>query len=416
MDSGKTWDEEERLKALYEYGILDSTPDYDYDSILDLAVQITKAPVAYISFIDRNRQWFKSKHGFEDEYTTRTGSTCDITIKLGSEFVEVEDLRKDPVYNQGNLMALDRGLVFYASQVIYGIGGFPIGTLCVMDVVPRRLSEEQVKAMKALGRQTNRLLEFRRQKFDFNEKLMVARSNKLDLEEIVYLTSHDFRSPLVNISSLVSLIESKKDLSPAKLSMLLEKVKISSDGLLELIEGMVRYHEASWDHSTRYVDLNLVKLVQEIGAEYSDRIALQLKFDLDHESLILPKEVLARTFHELFHNAIRYSSKNRELQITLTHREIDKYHVFQFQDNGLGLPPEVKNPTIKLFESYHDKDRFGKKGNATGLVTIQRLIRGVGGAIEFQRNPGFQPGIGLVISIPNRKRQVMTIFKMDHDD
>ena|GEM_PF-2012028 len=153
-------DENERLQELYAYEILDTTSEEDFDELVELAAQVAECPIASITFVDRNRQWFKSRLGDPTRETPRDISFCTHTIRR-DEVMIVEDPTLDErfVHNPDVTGGLRIG--FYAGVPIYSSRGFKLGTVCVIDHKPRQLSESQIASLKIISRQVSQLLELR---------------------------------------------------------------------------------------------------------------------------------------------------------------------------------------------------------------------------------------------------------------
>jgi hypothetical protein len=153
--------EAERLAALKEYHILDTGTEQSYDDITTLAAHICEVPVAMISLVDEDRQWFKSKVGLEQQQTSRDVAFCAHAILQNEPFV-VRDATKDRRFADNALVTGEPHVRFYAGIPLINPEGLALGTLCVVDHQPRRLSAKQQEALQALSRQVMALLELRR--------------------------------------------------------------------------------------------------------------------------------------------------------------------------------------------------------------------------------------------------------------
>ena len=150
-----------RLQALREYAIMDTEPEETYDELTRLAAQICEVPVATISLIDENRQWYKSKVGMDMVETPRNVSFCNQTIQQTGLLV-VPDATKDARFASNPYVLDNPNVRFYAGFPLLSREGHGIGSLCVVDVQPKILTEDQKKALEVLGRQAISQLELRR--------------------------------------------------------------------------------------------------------------------------------------------------------------------------------------------------------------------------------------------------------------
>jgi GAF domain-containing protein len=153
--------EAQRLAALQEYRILDTAAEQAYDDIVALAAYLCGVPIALISLVDESRQWFKSRLGLNEKETPRDVAFCAHAI-LQTEPLIVRDALKDTRFSDNALVTGSPHIRLYAGFPLVNPDGFALGTLCVIDRKPRRLSAEQKTAMQALARQVMALLELRR--------------------------------------------------------------------------------------------------------------------------------------------------------------------------------------------------------------------------------------------------------------
>lgn len=161
MEASKPENEAARLEALGRYDILDTLPETAFDDITHLAARICEAPVALVSLVDAARQWFKSKVGLEISETPLDRSFCAHAL-LQSEFLHVPDTRRDARFADNPLVIGPPHLRFYAGQTLVNAEGHPLGALCVLDYVPRALTDTQQETLRVLGRQVMAQLELRR--------------------------------------------------------------------------------------------------------------------------------------------------------------------------------------------------------------------------------------------------------------
>jgi signal transduction histidine kinase len=160
ISAPKPNNEKQRLESLQALNILDTFSEIEYDQITAIASQICETPVALISLIDENRQWFKSKLGLSASETPREFAFCAHAILQDEVFI-VENSSQDPRFFDNPLATSGPCVQFYAGAPILSPDGFPIGTVCVIDQKARKLNEGQIAALKALSNQVTIILKNR---------------------------------------------------------------------------------------------------------------------------------------------------------------------------------------------------------------------------------------------------------------
>lgn len=173
-------DELERLKVLYQYQVLDTAPEAAFDDLTYLAAQICQTPIALISLIDCDRQWFKSKIGLSVSQTHRDFAFCSHAI-LQNQPLIVEDTLLDERFIDNPLVIGAPQIRFYAGAPLITPTGFRLGTLCIIDRVPRQITLAQIESLQALSRQVVSQLELRQalQEHQKTEKRLLAQSELL---------------------------------------------------------------------------------------------------------------------------------------------------------------------------------------------------------------------------------------------
>jgi GAF domain-containing protein len=157
----KPANESARLAALERYAILDSDPEQAFEDLTLLASFICKTPIALISLVDSERQWFKSRIGIKASETSRDVAFCSTAILQTDVFV-VPDALKDERFRDNPLVVEDPHIRFYAGAPLINEDGLALGTICVVDQTPREMSLEERDALKALSRLVMAQMEFRR--------------------------------------------------------------------------------------------------------------------------------------------------------------------------------------------------------------------------------------------------------------
>ena len=153
-------DETARVEALCRYRILDSPPEADFDEIVQLAASIYKAPIAAITFIDQDRQWVKAAIGLHTSQTDRAYGLCSCAIQ-GTDPVVIEDAAADVRFSSHALVRAYPHVRFYCGAPIVTNDGYAVGTIAVMDSIPRAVTDEDCLTIRRLARQTAALLALR---------------------------------------------------------------------------------------------------------------------------------------------------------------------------------------------------------------------------------------------------------------
>ena len=156
-------DEQDRLATLLDYEILDTPPDQDFDDLALLASRVCGTPLALVSFVDANRQWFKARVGLSVTETARDVSFCATAIRQ-ADLLVVPDTLADPRFSANPFVTGDPHIRFYAGAPLIAANGRALGTVCVLDRVPRQLTAAQEDALRGLSRQALSQLELRRAK------------------------------------------------------------------------------------------------------------------------------------------------------------------------------------------------------------------------------------------------------------
>jgi anti-sigma regulatory factor (Ser/Thr protein kinase) len=225
--------ETRRLATLRRYKILDTEPERQFDDLVLLASQICGTPIALITLVDADRQWFKARVGISMSETARSISICSHAIEQPGLFI-VQDALGDHRFRENPTVAGDPHIRFYAGAPLIADDGHALGTLCVVDHVPRTLTREQTEALQALRRQVEAQLELRRNLFELKDALAerdrAAESQARLLQKL--------ESALSNVSHLSALMPY---CSACQINMVIpadpSAIPTITDGVKEMLAG-----------------------------------------------------------------------------------------------------------------------------------------------------------------------------------
>lgn len=365
--------EEFRINKLFDYSILDSLPEEDYDFIVRIAAQICGTPISLISFVDEKRQWFKANFGLADKETPRDISFCAHAINKPYEVFKVSDAKNDSRFMDNPLVTSNPNIGFYAGVPLVSDDGYALGSLCVIDHKPRELSDHQIAALKGLSKQVINLLELRRQKIELERVNKFLKFKNKELEEFTYITSHDLQEPLRTITSLLEIIKiSYNDKIDEKGQEMIRYVVEAGARMKGLIMGLLDYSRLGKERVINLINLNdtVNEAISDLSKSIQDTKA-QIKVE------VLPKlngfkTELRLLFQNIISNALKYKHPERNPVINISCFEEKDYFKFCISDNGIGIPNEFKTKIFKIFQRLHGRNEY--EGYGLGLTHCRKII------------------------------------------
>ena len=390
-------DEHARLEALRSYGVLDTPPEQLFDDVTKLAAQICGVPISAISLVDEERQWFKSIVGLDARETPRDAAFCAHAI-LEPEVMVVEDAATDRRFADNPLVLGDPGIRFYAGAPLVTPEGLALGSLCVIDSVPRELSDEQVEALRVLGRLVMTELELRI-KLQENAELVHSRGEAVEASRLksAFLAnmSHEIRTPLNGVIGMTELLlETGLDEEQRGYA---EVAQSSADALLAVVDDVLDFSKIEAGKLVLHaVDFSPRDTVRDVA-----RMLAVTAHGKGIELYCLIGEQVPATLHgdetrfrqvliNLVSNAVKFTPAGKvTVEVSATgpaHR--DAQLRVEVMDTGIGIEASQVD---ELFGAFHQADvsttrRFG--GTGLGLAISKELIALMGGEIGVTSEPG----------------------------
>lgn len=353
----------ERLALLSDMGILDTGEDPAFDDLTRLARAICATPMSAVSLLAGNRQWFKSEIGIGLRETSLDDAICSHAI-LEPDLMEIPDTRCDPRTADNPLVAGERGLRFYAGVPLTGAMGLPLGTLCVLDVEPRDLTDHQRDALRVLARQAVMQIELRH---------ALAEAEILRRE-----VDHRVKNSLQILASLTAIQSRRASATETReaLDLVRQRVQTIADLHAQFYAG----------DQAGTVDLApyLAGILSSIGALNPDGITIESAFD----AVSLPAGqavALGLLVNEFYTNSIKHAFADRttgRITIRLARMAPDRA-MLAYRDDGVGMIPS------------------DAEGVGLGSRVIDALVQQLGGEVERETHPGYGLSLSVGFAIPS---------------
>ncbi|MBI4749659.1 MAG: GAF domain-containing sensor histidine kinase [Acidobacteria bacterium] len=410
--------EQERLKALRRFDILDTPPDGAFDRITALAARLFHVPISIVSLVDHDRIWFKSRQGLDVQEVNRDLGLCASAI-LSKEVYSITNAIEDPRSLANPLVAGSMGFRFYAAAPLRTNDGYNLGTLCVIDGKPRHISEPEKMLLQELAEVVMDQMELRlnarrqaveeeRRRYSELERLYQKEQEVLkQLQHLDHLktnfmlvTSHEMRTPLTVLSGYTEMLSEGLlgELEPIQKKALdschrmVERLNLNFNKILE----MVKLSEGRLPLNVREVDISGILSQGLLELEpFIERRNLSVVKEIPALSLaVVDPEKIHLVFLNLFQNAIKYTPDGGTITVRLE-LAADGYQV-AITDTGVGIHPSELNQIFELFYTTDDLSthqsgtfEFLTHGTGLGLAIAKKHIEAHGGRIWAESNgPG----------------------------
>ncbi|MFP9100065.1 ATP-binding protein [Flavobacterium sp. RHBU_24] len=418
-------EEKNRLKELRSFDILDTLTEKDYEDITTLASIICDVPIALISLVDSDRQWFKSHRGLPIDETHRQYSFCSHAILTPDKPFIVEDSRLDDRFKDNPYVTGSPNIVFYAGIPLVSESGYGMGTVCIIDDKPHTLTPGQVNALQILAGQVMHLLELRKANLELGirremleiknknldkivagrvaeieqQNLMLENMNK-ELQAFTYISSHDLQEPLRKIQTFISMISEREynNLSE-KGREYFAKIEKAAGRMSLLIKDLLAYSRTTTSKQS-FDDIRLSNLVNAVTDDMQEEIKQKnalviLTSDGDFKAISFQ---FRQVIYNLLSNSLKFSRPGTPPEIKIGYKAAkgyeltlsqclpeQNYHIITFQDNGIGFNSLYKDKIFGLFQRLETKNIH--LGTGIGLAIVKKIIDNHSGHIDVASTP-----------------------------
>lgn len=367
-------EERARLEALRKFEILDTPPDGTFDHIVKVTALLMNVPIAIVSLVDEDRIWFKSKVGLDVIQLNRDSGLCASAILSNDAYI-IENAVIDPRCLANPLVAGEFGLQFYAAAPLITKDGFNLGTLCIIDKKPRKLSGKSYEILKQLAVIVMNQMELRLQ----------ARQAVFLQNQLAQLVTHNLKGFTSNIPALVNIMRKEKNISQrfeSILDMLESESEKSYNEINDFLEQSSRF-ASEVSYNLKMLEFNeLVSMVVITNNALAEKKGQSIKFQKQKEKLFVNADAdkMIIAIDNIINNAIKYSFGNSQILVKIS-RQNDKA-VLEITDRGQGLTDEDKPLLFKRFSKLSASPTGEELSSGLGLWMTKEIIDAHKGKIE----------------------------------
>lgn len=383
--------ENERVKELHSYHILDSGFEKEFDDLVQLAANMLWSPVAAISFIDDSRQWIKAQTGLSFCEASRNISVCNYTI-LQEDIFEVENMEMDERFSHFPYVMNDPGYRHYAGVPLITKNGFKIGVFYIIAAKARRLNKEDCNTLTLFANQAMKLVELRL------ENRQLEKQNQQQ-QYISSVLSHDIKGPLSNIKTVLSIQQEDDDLLTkteiATMNEMLSKQVSNTINMLNNITNWGKLQIAGKvDNLTCF---QLQQLVTEVieGLDTSSKYNTIINDIPSLLNVVAEEEGVRFALRNLLTNANKFTSNG---YIVVSHKNKQGKDYIYVTDSGTGMSEEKVN---NLNQNQPVGSSYGtnnEKGNGLGLGLLHNYLTRKGGFLNFESEIGKGTRVSFALS------------------
>lgn len=389
------YNEKERIKALHNLNILDTLEEDAYDQLTLIASQICDVPIALVSLIDSNRQWFKSHNGLDVRETPRDLAFCAHAINKPNEILIVEDATKDERFYNNPLSVGAPNVIFYAGAPLITADGFCLGTLCVIDKKPRKLSLTQTTALKAIADQVLAQLELRRKNLILIEKIKIVEKLNNDLDTFSYQLSHSIQEPMRDILSLINFLkENDADKISISLREKIEQIEHCANYGLALVYSSIKYINISKEN-INFSEFNLEDIANDVLNNSVNSNNLKLELINCNRIVSTSKYAIQLAFQHLMSDSLKFSNKNTCV-ISISSKIKNDRLFIDYKDNGPGIEIKYAHKIFEIFETLNSKSETSV---GIGLAMVRTILNKLSGNIRLMDSESGK-GVHFNIDLP----------------
>lgn len=418
--------EEERALSLEHLDVLGSAPEQGFDDVVLLATTLCDTPIALVSLVDRERQWFKACIGLPVSETHRDLAFCAHAILEPDEVLIIEDAAIDPRFQHSALVLGPPYIRFYAGAPIRTDTGHPLGTVCVIDTRPRTLSESQRKALQALARQTAALLQLRlheahreQRASELLEQLEHAQAQHREAEQSLRharrVSSLGMLTASIahDVNNLLQVLSASLQMANLRARRPADVERFCQTGLKAVEQGgeLIRQLLANVrQDGPELVCIDISERIESSRSLLAGTVGetIELSFDLAARDVgVMCDEVqLQAVLLNLLSNSRDAMHGRGQVHIATRLQQVSSdlqlndgaYLILSVKDDGPGMSPELAS---KIFAPFFTTKQAGH-GTGLGLAQAREFANNTGGDVRVDTAPGAGTTMNLYLRVLGR--------------
>lgn len=369
--------ESRKHPAPEEFHILQTSSDNDFSDLLFLCAETVQAQVAALVIVEHDNSWIKTSYGSPPEEVPNDE-------ELWNRILEQDGII---TFNQVELEELGRDYDGLIGVPLETASGEKIGIIAIFGPEVTQLIKNQRRSLRILVNQILNLVVFRKQNNQYQRIQQDLEQRYRELERFASVVSHDIKSPLANIISLVGLLkEENQDILSDDTKQYIEFLSQASHSLRSYVDGLLVFYRSERILEKEEEDVELKPFFDTLTNLFSVDPGVEIEYPTHGTLKRVNKAALTQIFINLISNALKYNSKE-DRRVEIFYRPSEEFYEFEVKDNGNGIPEENFEKIFDLFTTLDLNDRDGNPGSGIGLATVKKLLNHMGGDIQIMSEP-----------------------------
>lgn len=370
--------ESRKHPAPEEFQILRTASENDFSELLFLCAETVQAPLAALVIVENGNSWVKTSYGLPPEEVPNDE-------EMWNRILDQDGII---TFSESELKQLGRHFSGLINVPLETVSGEKLGIIAIFDPKETEPTKNQRRSLKILVNQILNVIVFRKQNNQFLRMQQDLEQRYKELERFASVVSHDIKSPLANIISLVDLLkEENQDNFDEETKQYIEFLSQASHSLRSYVDGLLVFYRSERILEKEEEDVELKNFFNDLIKLFTVDPEVDISYPKQGTLKKVNKAALTQIFMNLISNALKYNSKDQR-RVDISFQASEDYYEFEVKDNGNGIPKENFEKIFDLFTTLDLNDRDGNPGSGIGLATVKKLLNHMGGDIQIESEPG----------------------------